>query len=207
MQHTPLDHAARVLAETDPARRYHAAKAAAKAAAAPYEQAAEDALQDLIAQHGGNEAAAARELGKTKNALYMRKKRATERASGARAAAPEQVQPALRFDSPRAARDAVLDWALRQQEVTDQQEVLFLGALAAGADPVALSEDSGVGLDTLRRIRPGGTSPSPSSTSTERKSRRLPARPWTVRSPWVPRPPPTPSIPPPASGSSRPSRS
>ncbi|MFB6629929.1 hypothetical protein ACFCWY_08545 [Streptomyces sp. NPDC056362] len=153
MQNHPLDHAARVLAESDPVRRFHAAEAAAEAAAAPYRQAAEDALADLIAQHGGNMAAAARELGKTRQALYMRKNR-TEQKDSARAGT-EQVQPALRFDSPRASRDALLDWSLRQQEITDQLDVLLLGALAAGADPVDISEDSGVGLDTLRRIRPG----------------------------------------------------
>ncbi|MFE1270596.1 hypothetical protein [Streptomyces sp. NPDC058758] len=150
----PLDHAARVLAETDPVRRFHAAEAAAEAAAAPYKQAAEEALAELIAQHGGNRAAAARELGKTRQALYMRKKRDPAKSSSV--AAAEQVQPARRFDSLEEAEDALRDWAGDQQEVTDRLDVLLLGALAAGADPVDISENSGVGLDTLRRIRPAG---------------------------------------------------
>ncbi|MFJ4342990.1 helix-turn-helix domain-containing protein [Streptomyces sp. NPDC088915] len=155
MQNNPLDHAARVLAETDPARRYHAAKAAAEAAAAPYERVADEAVEDLIAQHGGNVAAAARELGLTRQALYMRDKR-EKTGGGAGAAAAEQVQPARHFNSPQEAEDALRDWALDQQEVTDQLDVLLLGALAAGADPVTISELSGVPLATLRRIRPGG---------------------------------------------------
>lgn len=153
-QRTPLDHAARVLSETDPARRYHAAKAAAEAVAAPYEQAAEEAVEELIAQHGGNVAAAARELGLTRQALYMRKKR-TDPPAAAPAAAG-QVQPALRFTDARHARTVLIGWQLRQQEITDQLDALLLGALAAGVDPVQISEDTGVGLDTLRRIRPAG---------------------------------------------------
>ncbi|MFJ8301326.1 hypothetical protein ACIQ9R_36245 [Streptomyces sp. NPDC094447] len=152
--HNPLDHAARVLAETDPVRRFHAAEAAAEAAAAPYKQAADDALAELIAQHGGNRAAAARELGKTRQALYMREKRDAEKSSSV--AAAEQVQPARRFDSPEEAEDALRDWALSHQEVTDRLDVLLLGALAAGVDPVAISEAGVVGLDMLRRIRPAG---------------------------------------------------
>ncbi|MFE3609763.1 hypothetical protein [Streptomyces goshikiensis] len=158
MQTNPLDLAARVAAETDPARRYHAAKvaaeAAAAAAAAPYEQISEEAVADLIAQHDGNAAAAASELGMTRQALYMRKNR--EKKSGGRAAAAEQVQPARCFHSPEEAEDALRDWELSQQEVTDQLDVLLLGALAAGADPVTISELSRVPLATLRRIRPGG---------------------------------------------------
>ncbi|MFB7341150.1 hypothetical protein ACFCZ6_13925 [Streptomyces hydrogenans] len=150
----PLDHAARVLAETDPVRRYHAAKAAAEAAAAPYKQAAEEARAQLIAQHGGNVAAAARDLGLTRQALYQGGKRDAAKGSGT--AGAEQIQPARHFDSPEQARDALRDWAYEQQEVTDRLDVLLLGALAAGADPVDISEDSGVSLDTLRRIRPAG---------------------------------------------------
>ncbi|MGW9439603.1 helix-turn-helix domain-containing protein [Streptomyces sp. NPDC055607] len=159
MQTNPLDHAARVAAETDPARRYQAAKvaaeAAAAAAAAPYEQIAEQAVDDLIAQHGGNKAAAAGELGLTRQALYMRDKR-EKTSGGARTAAAEQVQPARHFNSPQEAEDALRDWAGDQQEVTDQLDVLLLGALAAGADPVTISELSGIPLATLRRIRPAG---------------------------------------------------
>ncbi|MEU5978400.1 helix-turn-helix domain-containing protein [Streptomyces sp. NPDC047315] len=152
----PLDHAARVLAETDPVRRFHAAEAAAEAAAAPYKQAAAQAIEDLIAQHDGNVAAAARELGFERQTLYARRKRST--AQGGDSARPRvaQAQPALNFDSPEAARNALLDWELRQRDVTDQLDVLLLGALAAGVEPVDISADSGVGLDTLRRIRPGG---------------------------------------------------
>lgn len=152
----PLDHAARVLAETDPVRRYHAAEAAAEAAAAPYKRAAEEAVAQLIAQHGGNKAAAARELGLTRQALYMREKREEGTAGGPRSDAAEQIQPARRFDSPEEAEDALRDWALSHQDVTDRLDVLLLGALAAGADPVAISEAGVVGLDTLRRIRPAG---------------------------------------------------
>lgn len=154
MQNRPLDHAARVLAETDPVRRFHAAEAAAEAVAAPYRQAAEEALADLIAQHGGNRAAAARELGKTRQALYMREKR--DPAKGSSTAAAGQVQPARRFDSPEEALDALRDWACDQQEVTERLDVILLGALAVGVDPVAISEAGVVGLDMLRRIRPDG---------------------------------------------------
>ncbi|MEU8543167.1 hypothetical protein AB0C52_24820 [Streptomyces sp. NPDC048717] len=156
---TPLTMAARVAAEPDPARRFTLARAAADAAAAtaaaPYESVATEAMEQLIADHGDNVAAAAREVGLTPQALH--KRRAKE--SGTvrpRPDAATQVQPALSFDSPEAARDALLDWALRLQDILDQRDALLLGALAAGVDPVAIAEDSGEGLDTLRRIRPAG---------------------------------------------------
>ncbi|MFF9070480.1 helix-turn-helix domain-containing protein [Streptomyces sp. NPDC014891] len=161
MTDTPLSLAARLAADPDPARRFQlaraASEAAAAAAAAPFEDEASGALDELIAQHGGNVAAAAREVGLTAQALHKRVKRHKD--GGATRPAPsaaEQPQPALRFESAEFAVTALENWTLRQQEITDQRDVFLLGALAAGVDPVTVAETTGVGLDTLRRIRPSG---------------------------------------------------
>ncbi|MEU5163926.1 hypothetical protein AB0G74_30520 [Streptomyces sp. NPDC020875] len=160
-----------VLGEPDPARRLRAAIDASAlaaatrghAAAAPYEKAAQDALEELIAAHGGNVAAAARETGfdgrkpLTPQALHKRRQKAKgQLPASSPAASPRQAQPALHFNNPLEAEDALEDWALRRQEVDDQRDTLLLGALAAGVDPARIAELAPAGLDLLRRIRPAG---------------------------------------------------
>ncbi|MFE8940933.1 helix-turn-helix domain-containing protein [Streptomyces sp. NPDC007872] len=164
MQDTPQDDESQAIAD-DPVRRFLAAdaggkaagEAAAKAAAAPYDQAALEALQDLIDGHGGNIAAAARELGMSKQALYKRMAKAGGTVPARPAAkSAVQFQPALWFESREDARDALMDWHLRSQSVNDERDAFLLGALAVGLDPIAISEYTEVPLETLRRIRPAG---------------------------------------------------
>ncbi|MFF6888603.1 helix-turn-helix domain-containing protein [Streptomyces sp. NPDC012421] len=157
MTDSTLSLAARLAAEPDPARAFHLALAAAEAAAAPFEDAANQAVTALVAQHGDNVAAAARELGLTPQALHKRLKKIAEGGTARPVpAAAVQPQPALAFESPQFAVEALANWALRQGEIDDQRDVFLLGALAAGVDPVVIAETTRVGLDTLRRIRPAG---------------------------------------------------
>ncbi|MEW1551344.1 hypothetical protein, partial [Streptomyces tsukubensis] len=148
MNNAPIPPAlADALREPDPVRRFEAARTAgaiaAKAAAAkaseeakaPYEAAATEALEEVVAAHGGNVRAAARELPISEQAVHKRRAKTghgKRRAPAPKAPATQQVQPALAFDSVGGAEDALLDWALRRQEVDDQRDALLLGALAAG---------------------------------------------------------------------------
>jgi hypothetical protein len=151
----------------DPVKRYEAAQAAQMAARneaiarinAEFEPLIRGSVQELVDAHGGNTSAAGRELGISHTAVS--KKLAGTKASGTAVAASRrtgavQAQPALRFADEFEAEDALLDWRLRKEEVEDETEQLLLGALAAGVEPVAVSEAADVGLDRLRRIRPSG---------------------------------------------------
>lgn len=140
----------------DPRERFEQARAASRAAHAAYQRVEAAAAAALVAAHGGNVAAAAREVRVSFNGLkkILGKDAATDPPSVNRRVV--QAQPALWFADANAARDALQDWALRRQEVADTEEVLFLGALAAGLDPLAMHEQAGVSLDQLRRIRPQG---------------------------------------------------
>ncbi|MFE6868724.1 hypothetical protein ACFVFS_19465 [Kitasatospora sp. NPDC057692] len=66
--------------------------------------------------------------------------------------APEQ--PALHFRDGHEARDALRDWFLQQQAITDRLEPLVLGALAAGLDPAEVCRISGVPLSGIERLQP-----------------------------------------------------
>lgn len=148
---------ARVARISDPVERYKAARVAGQVVAEQYAAIEVDALRDLIAGHQGNEAAAAREIGISSQAVRKRlAKRQEQPGERAKATAVVQAEPALRFKGPRDAEDALRDWALRKQDVVDQRDVFLLGALAAGVDPVTVGELTNEPLDLLRRIRPAG---------------------------------------------------
>lgn len=140
----------------DPRTRFERAREAKAAADAAFDRVAAAAAQELVAAHNGNLNAAARELGLTNNGL--KKIITTKAVAGAQPnrVAAVQSQPALRFVDVDHARDALADWVLRRQDVSDTEESLFLGALAVGMDPLDMHEQAGVGLDRLRRIRPAG---------------------------------------------------
>lgn len=148
---------ARVARISDPVERYKAARVAGQAVAEQYADIEVDALRELTAAHRGNEAAAARELGISPQAVHKRlAKRQDRPADPPTTAAAQQTEPALHFDSPSHAEDSLRDWALRRQDVDDQRDVFLLGALAVGVDPVTVSDLTDQPLDLLRRIRPAG---------------------------------------------------
>ncbi|MFF0386814.1 hypothetical protein [Streptomyces sp. NPDC004286] len=140
------DPLAMLAAETDPARRY---KSAPTVLAAVQDAAA----RDLVAAHAGNASAAARELGISAQAVN---KRLSGSAALPHRSTAVQREPAQHFATPDDAEAALLDYALRRQQLDYQRESFLLGALAAGVDPVRVAELSTEPLDLLRRIRPAG---------------------------------------------------
>ncbi|MER8237023.1 helix-turn-helix domain-containing protein [Streptomyces sp. NPDC094049] len=138
----------RLVAETDPAARYRLALALG-------DQIAGAALLDLVAQHGGNRAAAARELGVSTPAVHQRLNKLKADVPAGGAGVP-QPQPALAFGSSEDAVDALEDWAGRRRDLDDERDVFLLGALASGVDPLLVATTTGVPVDTLRRLRPPG---------------------------------------------------
>ncbi|MFD7537490.1 hypothetical protein [Streptomyces sp. NPDC059819] len=144
-----------VAATADPVKRFEAARAAAAAVTAQYRLIEVEAANEVVAEHGGNVSAAARELAMTPTGLAKLRRSADPVARPARTRR-SQGQPALHFSTQDAAEDALRDWHLRRQDVEDESEQLLLGALASGVDPLTVVELTQVPLELLRRIRPAG---------------------------------------------------
>ncbi|MER7707164.1 hypothetical protein ABTX81_30225 [Kitasatospora sp. NPDC097605] len=149
------DHVTAALTSRDPLRVYRAAEDAQEYLADYLDSIKATAAGTLVTAHGGNKSAAARELGfNSPQAFAAWFNRRGERTGAAEAAPHAPEQPALYFRNPDEARDALGDWFLEQQSVTDRLEPLVLGALAVGLTPEEVYRLSGIPLTTVKRMRP-----------------------------------------------------
>ncbi|MFE2729201.1 hypothetical protein [Kitasatospora sp. NPDC059327] len=147
------DRLAEDLEDRDPLRRYRAADNAITAAVSFLEEIKAQALRDLAAGPAGM-GGAAREIGDVSRQALTKWLDRRAAATPTRAEPAPQEQPALHFSSAETAGDALLDWRLAQEEVDDRRDVLVLGALAAGVDPITVYRTSGIPLEVIHRLRP-----------------------------------------------------
>lgn len=147
------DEAARLQSISDPGKRARAAAGAAQDAARMLRAIELAALHDLVNAHGGLQkhgaaTAAARELGRSAEAVRKRLTAAPDEAE----AYEQEGEPGRYFDSSETAYDALLDWQLQQRDVTARRDPLVRGALAAGLAPRVVRDVTGVTLDTIDRL-------------------------------------------------------
>ncbi|MGW4648026.1 helix-turn-helix domain-containing protein [Kitasatospora sp. NPDC004289] len=137
------------LVSRDPLRRYQAAGTAA----AYFAAAQTDALQALVDAHGGNQSAAAREIGVTPQAVRKRLAAREGRSAEAADGQPQQ-QPALFFRNVDQADGELRMYALAAQDLADRRDQLVLGALAAGLSPEAIWRRTGIAPEVIARLAP-----------------------------------------------------
>ncbi|MFJ6437762.1 hypothetical protein [Streptomyces sp. NPDC091416] len=152
--------AAAIRAMADPADRAKAAAEAALDATRQFRGIELAAMQDLVNAHGGTSkhgavAAAARELGRTTEAVRKR----IVSVSGEDGSEPQEPggEPGRYFESADEAYAALLDWHLQQQEMTHRRDPLVRGALSKGLSPRVVRDTIALSLDTIDRLE--STSP------------------------------------------------
>ncbi|MBT2400818.1 hypothetical protein [Streptomyces sp. ISL-100] len=133
----------------DPARRFLAARAAADAAREVFTAIEAQAAADLVAAHR-TISAAAREVGMIPQGFTKR----LEILGRPEGRATHQEEPARRFESQEDAEDALRDYGLLLEEVTDELGPLVLGAEAAGIHRHLIYEHTRTGPDTLAWFLP-----------------------------------------------------
>ncbi|MGW6202229.1 hypothetical protein ACWF9B_01030 [Streptomyces sp. NPDC055089] len=143
---------------SDPADRARAAAEAALDVTRLFRGIELAALHDLVNAHGGTGkhgavAAAARELGRTTEAVRKR----IAAVSGETEPQEQGGEPGRYFESADDAHAALLDWRLQEQEMTYRRDPLVRGALSAGLSPRMVRDAIALSLDTIDRLE--STSP------------------------------------------------
>ncbi|MFD3762645.1 hypothetical protein [Streptomyces sp. NPDC058622] len=64
----------------------------------------------------------------------------------------EQPVPALHFDGPELAEDALIEWAAAKATLDDQRDLIVSGARTAGVKPAEIGRLTGLAATTISRI-------------------------------------------------------
>lgn len=148
-----LPDAAAIRAVKDPARRLRAARAAADAARRVFATIEAQAAAELAADH--------RDIPASAHEVRIDLQEFAIKAEGldhAAGFATNQIEPARRFESQEDAEDALRDYGLRLDEVTDELGPLVLGAAAVGVPWQLVHEHTRTRPDALACFLPASGS-------------------------------------------------
>ncbi|MFG1976982.1 hypothetical protein ACGFJC_47285 [Nonomuraea fuscirosea] len=133
--------------DRDPLFRAEQARAVQSQASRDYR----DAVRDIVAGHGGNMSAAARELGVSPQRVSQIMAGLEPPAEG-----DDSLHEPARYFSDKYEADAALrDWALAWQDLIDRRDPLVRGAHAAGLSERQIREVTSLKPETIERLTAG----------------------------------------------------